>query len=52
MALDDRIKYLIKQDTDVLHEEIHRLAARVLELERHVEAVKTSRPVPAKQTRN
>lgn len=33
MPLDDRIKRLIKEETDLLHEEIHALATRLAKAE-------------------
>lgn len=38
MPLDDRIRALAAQEVALLHEEIHRLAARVLELEKQLVA--------------
>lgn len=44
MAIDDRIKVMIAEDVKILHEEIHSLAARVLDLERQITEAKRQRP--------
>lgn len=52
MPIEDRMQHLITEETRLLHEEIHHLAARVLALETALEdlrSAKTTRPAPARR---